>query len=57
MSDQINNDKETTMATLSLLASITSILVNLYTLWSVRKTLIQGAKNAAEEAEKIIKKI
>jgi hypothetical protein len=45
------------MATLSLLASITSILVNLYTLWSVRKTLIKGAKNAAEEAEKIIKKI
>jgi hypothetical protein len=45
------------MALISLLVSITSILVNLYTLWSVRKTLINGAKNAADEAKDIIKKI
>lgn len=40
-----------------LLANITSIAVNLYTLWSVRKTLISGANEVKSEVKTFINKI
>jgi len=45
---------------IALIASLTSICVNLFTLWSVRKTLIKGAKNAINEVKEVsidIKKV
>ena len=45
------------MTTIILISNITSIIVNIYTLWSVRKTLLNGAKNVAEEAKEIANKI
>lgn len=41
----------------SIIASITSILVNIYTLWSVRSTLLNGAKEIADKTKEIIGKI
>ncbi len=38
---------------IAVIASLTSIAVNLFTLWSVRKTLISGAKNAIKEAKEV----
>jgi hypothetical protein len=43
--------------TLSIIASSISIIVNIYTLWSVRKTLILGAKNTIDEVKIIVSKI
>jgi Tfp pilus assembly major pilin PilA len=41
------------MVLIGIIASLTSIAVNVYTLWAVRKTLIGGMKNAAEVIKKI----
>jgi NADH:ubiquinone oxidoreductase subunit 4 (subunit M) len=40
--------------TLAILASITSIAVNLYTLWTVRKVILGGIKKTAEEIKEKI---
>jgi hypothetical protein len=41
------------MTTIIILSNLTTLVVNLYTLWSVRKVLIAAAKKAEEDIKKI----
>jgi NADH:ubiquinone oxidoreductase subunit 4 (subunit M) len=42
---------------LAIGASITSIIVNIYTLWSVRKVILGGVKKTVDKIEEQVKKI
>ena len=45
------------MTTLIVLANITTLIVNLYMLWTIRKFLLATAKKTADKIEETIKKI
>jgi hypothetical protein len=45
------------LTTLAIISSLTTIAVNAYTLWTIRKFISSTAKKAADEVKDIVKKI
>jgi hypothetical protein len=45
------------ITTIIALANITTLIVNLYTLWTIRKFLLATAKKTVDEIEETVKKI